>query len=96
MDSEQTDKVQSAADQVMELEAELEVSSNAAVGGDILERARVDLHAWIDTVKGVVVSPGLGRVTLIHQNGRLSTISSPDLPFAMSKPVDAKPVFEDE
>jgi hypothetical protein len=93
MDSEQTDTVQSAANQVMELEAELEVASNAALAGAVLEKARADLHAWIDTVKGVVVSPGLGRVTLIHQNGRLSTISSPDLPFAMSAPVDEKPTF---
>ena len=77
MDHEQTSKVQSAADQVMDLEAELEVASNAAVEGDVLEQARARLHAWVDAMKGVVVSPGLGRVTLIHPNGRLSTISSP-------------------
>jgi hypothetical protein len=93
MDSEHTEKVQSAADQVMDLEAELEVASNAALAGAVLETARSHLHAWIETVRGVVVSPGLGRVTLIHQNGRLSTISSPDLPFAMSAPVADKPEF---
>ena len=87
MDNEHTRKLQEAADQVVELEAELEVASQPAVGGEVLEAARATLHAWIDTVKGVVVSPGLGRVTLIHTNGRLSTISSPDLPFTMSAPV---------
>jgi hypothetical protein len=30
-------------------------------------------------------------VTLIHQNGHVSSISSPDLPFAMSAPAEKKP-----
>jgi hypothetical protein len=86
MDTDQADKVQTAADQVLELEAELEAAGSAATGGSALERAQAILHKWIDNAKGVVVSPALGRVSLIHQNGRVSTISSPDLPFVMSKP----------
>jgi hypothetical protein len=88
MDTDQADKVQSAADQVLELEAELEAAGSAATGGSALERAQAILHKWIDNAKGVVVSPALGRVTLIHQNGRVSSISSPDLPFVMSKPAE--------
>jgi hypothetical protein len=88
MDTDQADKVQSAADQVLELEAELEAAGSAATGGSALERAQAILHKWIDNAKGVVVSPALGRVTLIHQNGRISSISSPDLPFVMSKPAE--------
>jgi hypothetical protein len=86
MDTDQADKVQTAADQVLELEAELEAAGSAATGGSALERAQAILHKWVDSAKGVVVSPALGRVTLIHQNGRVSSISSPDLPFAMSAP----------
>jgi hypothetical protein len=73
---------------VLELEAELEAAGSAATGGSALERAQAILHKWIDNAKGVVVSPALGRVTLIHQNGRISSISSPDLPFVMSKPAE--------
>ena len=36
-------------------------------------------------MKGVVVNHALGRVTVIHENGRASTISSPDPPFAISQ-----------
>ena len=90
MATEHSDKVQEAASQVMELEEELESSGHAATAGDVLEKARANLHQWVDSVVGVVVSPGLGRVTLIHANGRLSSISSPDLPFAMSAPVTDK------
>jgi hypothetical protein len=90
MDTEQAEKIRTAADRVIDLEAELEAAGSAATGGSALERAHATLHKWVDSVKGVVVSPALGRVTLIHQNGRLSTISSPDLPFAMSAPVEKK------
>jgi len=91
MDSDQADKVQSAADQVLELEAELEAAGHAATGGSALERAQAILHKWVDSAKGVVISPALGRVTLIHQNGHVSSISSPDLPLAMSAPAEKKP-----
>ncbi|HTZ70740.1 MAG TPA: hypothetical protein VMB71_08845 [Acetobacteraceae bacterium] len=90
MESEQAEKIQAAADHVLDLEAELEAAGNAATGGSALEIAQAQLHKWIDTVKGVVVSPALGRVTLIHENGRFSTVSSPELPFTMSAPTGSK------
>jgi hypothetical protein len=82
----QKGQIQAAAERVMELEEEVEASGQAAVDGAELERARAALHKWVDGVKGVVVSPGLGRVTLIHEGGRVSSIASPDLPFEMSAP----------
>jgi hypothetical protein len=83
---DQTSHIQAAAERVVGLEEEVEASGQAAVDGAALERARAALHKWVDGVKGVVVSPGLGRVTLIHEGGRVSTIASPDLPFEMSEP----------
>jgi hypothetical protein len=84
--NDQKASIQAAAERVMELEEEVEASGQATVDGAALDRARAALHRWIDEVQGVVVSPGLGRVTLIHEGGRVSTIASPDLPFAMSAP----------
>lgn len=75
-----------AAARVIELEHELESAGTAALEGDELTFSRERLHAWVDTVVGVVASPGVGRVTLIHANGRESKIASPDLPFLLSKP----------
>jgi hypothetical protein len=76
-----------AADRAVEMAEEVEASGHAAVKGAALEAARASLHQWIDNMTGVVVAPALGRVTVIHANGRVSTISSPDLPFTMSTPV---------
>lgn len=87
MSNEQASKIQAAADRELELAEEVETSGHAAVDGAALEAARAELHKWVDGVKGVVVNAALGRVTVIHENGRASTISSPDLPFAMSTPV---------
>jgi hypothetical protein len=86
MDTDQTASAKAAADRVLELEAELEAAGEAKVDGAPLERARAALHRWVDEMTGVVVSPALGRVTLIHPNGRFSTISSPELPFTMTLP----------
>ncbi len=82
-----TDKVEQAAARVIELEAELESAGEAKTGGDSLSDARAALHAWVDSVVGVVASPGVGRVTLIHANGHESRIASPELPFLLSRPV---------
>jgi len=89
MTEDRTTGVRAAADRISELEEELEVSGDAVVDGDPLAQARAALHAWIDAMTGVVVTPALGRVTLIHGNGTRSTISSPELPFAMSAPMKA-------
>lgn len=74
-------------DRVTELESELEASSDAITETDSLERARAILHRWVDTVTGVIATPGVGRAVLIHDNGRESRISSPDLPALLSVPV---------
>lgn len=79
--------IESAAERVIALEAELEAEGHAATGDDDLARARAALHRWVDSVVGVVASPGVGRVTLIHANGMQSKIASPDLPYLLSKPV---------
>jgi hypothetical protein len=81
------DKITRAVGRVTELESELEASSAAATGGDALARAREVLHQWVDSVTAVVATPGVGRVVLIHENGRESRIASPDLPLLLSVPV---------
>ena len=85
-DDEKTNGLQAALDRVVQLEAELEASGEIKTAGDVLAEARAALHEWVETVTGVVSSPGVGRVTLIHANGRESKIASPDLPFLLSKP----------
>jgi hypothetical protein len=87
METEKSRAVEAAADRVAQLEAELEAAAEATTGGDALMRKRAILHAWIDTVTGVVASPGTGRVVLIHASGRQSGISSADLPMLLSDPV---------
>ncbi len=87
MTDEPEDVVRAAADRVIQLEEEVEASGVAAVDGSELAHARAALHAWIDEMTGVVVSPGLGRVTVIHGDGRRSSIASATLPYLMSKPV---------
>lgn len=91
MSQDQSAKIQAAADRVLELAEEVEASGEATIGGTDLERRLAALRGWIDGVKAVVVNPALGRVTLIHENGRESTISSAELPFLMSVPVKDRP-----
>lgn len=79
--------VEAAADRVVQLEAELESASNVTTAGAALARKREILHRWVDSVTGVVASPGTGRVVLIHANGRESGISSPELPMLLAEPV---------
>lgn len=90
MNQDHSAKLQAAADRVLELAHEVEAAGEATLGGTALERHRAVLHAWIDGVRGVVVNPGLGRVTVLHENGRESTIASADLPFLMSAPVNPR------
>lgn len=84
--SSNTAAVEEAAARVIELEHELEAAGSATTGGDELNFSRERLREWVETVVGVVASPGVGRVTLIHANGRESKIASPDLPFLLSRP----------
>ncbi len=76
-----------AAKRVIELEDELEAGGNAVVEDAALETARAILHKWIDGLTAIVASPALGRVTVIHGNGKQSSIASPDLPFLMTAPL---------
>ncbi len=80
-------QVAAAADRAIRLEAELEASSDAAIEGNALERARAILHEWVDSVTGVVATPGVSRVLLIHEGGGESRISSPSLPIRLAPPV---------
>ena len=79
-------KVEDAAERVIALEAELESAGEAALSGDQLTLSQAALHDWIETVVGVVSSPGVGRVTLLHKDGTQSSIASPRLPFLLSRP----------
>ena len=85
MDKEKA--IQEAAKRVIGLEAELESAATAATKADELALARTALHDWVESVVGVVASPGVGRVTLIHANGHETRIASPELPYLLSKPV---------
>lgn len=76
-----------AAGRVLEFAEELEASGHYDLGGEALERSRGRLHRWIDEAVAVVITPALGRVTIVHADGVASSISSPDLPFLMSDPV---------
>lgn len=87
MDGEKASGVRNAAERVLKLADELEAHGDVKVGGGELERARAALHKWIDAATGFVVTPAFGRVTIIHGEGRQSTIASADLPYAMSEPV---------
>lgn len=79
-------KIEDAAGRVIALEAELESAGEASLSDDQLAASRAALHEWVETVVGVVSSPGVGRVTLIHRDGTQSSIASPRLPFLLSKP----------
>ncbi len=78
--------VEDAAQRVLKLEEELESAGDAATAGRELQLAHEALHKWVETVVGVVSSPGVGRVTLIHANGNQSKIASPELPYLLSRP----------
>jgi hypothetical protein len=91
MGDEQDETRREAAERVVKLEEELEASGVPVLAQDALAEAKAVLHQWVEGIVATVVSPGLGRVTVIHADGRQSSIVSPDLPFLMSKPVKAQP-----
>lgn len=80
------DRVNEAMSRIVELEAELEAAGDATTAQDALAELKAILHDWVDSVTAVVATPGVGRVVLIHANGRESRIASPDLPMLLSKP----------
>lgn len=84
----QTDKdIAAAADRVTELESELEASSDTLTDEAALARSHEILHRWVDTVTGVVATPGVGRVVLIHKDGSETRIASSRLPLELAEPV---------
>ena len=74
------------AERIVALEAELESAGEVTGNAAELARQKAALHAWVETVVAVVASPGTGRVSLIHQDGSQSGISSATLPFQLSRP----------
>jgi hypothetical protein len=85
------DDLRARADRVVKLAEEAEVPGEISLDAATLARDRAALHAWIDTTVGVVLTPGFARVSLIHENGTQSTISSWDLCLAMSLTRNAMP-----
>lgn len=77
-------KIKATAERIVELGREVEAPGHAAVDEPSLVRARAVLRQWVDGVKGVVVNPAMGRVTVIDENGYASSIASADLAFKMS------------
>jgi hypothetical protein len=78
------EKIKSTAERIIGLGDELEAPGHAALGEASLVRAREVLHRWVEDLKGIVVNPALGRVTVIHGNGTAASIASADLAFEMS------------
>jgi hypothetical protein len=78
------EKIRTTADRIIELGAELEAPGQAALGDASVVKARAVLHRWIDEMKGVVVNPALGRVTVIHAGGFAASIASAELAFQLS------------
>jgi hypothetical protein len=76
--------VQDAVDRALDLAEEIETHA-AAVDPDALDQAKAAVHAWVDEATSVVVNAALGRVTLVHPDGRSSSITSADLPFRLSR-----------
>lgn len=87
MDDDQADGIDSVTERVLKLAAELEAHGDVHTAPSEIERLRATLHAWIDSATGFVVTPAFGRITVLHGEGRPSTIASADLSYAMSMPV---------
>ncbi len=80
------DIIASQAERVVALEAELESAGEVSLAEAELAQSRGALHDWVESVVGIVSSPGLGRVSLIHKDGSQSSIASSRLPFLLSRP----------
>jgi len=84
--SKSAQEIEAAMGRALELGAEVESAGEAKTGDEAIAFVRAQLHDWVDTVVGVVINAGLGRVTLIHADGRESGISSNLLPYKLSRP----------
>lgn len=79
-------RIAAQAERITALEVELESAGEVSIEETRLLQMRALLHEWIDSVVGVVSSPGVGRVSLIHRDGSQSSIASSKLPFILSLP----------
>lgn len=84
MSIENETKIKATADRIIELGKEVEAPGHAAIDEPSLVQARAVLHQWVDGMKGIVVNPALGRVTVIDAGGGAASIASADLAFKMS------------
>lgn len=84
------EKISEAAERIVALEAELENSADTVVADDELRFTKKQLAEWIETIVGVVSSPGVGRVTFLHADGSQTKIASPTLPYLLTRPVKFK------
>ena len=84
MSKDKKAKVRETAELIVELAKEVEAAGHSSLDDATLDRARTVLLHWIAGMKGIVVNPAFGRVTLIHENGDASAISSADLAYKMS------------
>lgn len=91
MNARMNNKTASQAERVVALEAELESAGEVSLAEAALAQSRADLHDWVETVVGIVCSPGVGRVSLIHKDGSQSSIASSRLPFLLSRPAQFEP-----
>lgn len=87
MSNEENEALRARAERVIELEEEVEAGGVAGIDAASVEQARAALHKWVDEMTGVVVSPGLGRVTVLHGGGKQSSIGSSELAYRLSAPV---------
>jgi hypothetical protein len=78
------DRIKATAERIIELGNEVEAPGHAAVGEASLHKARAVLGEWIADMRGIVVNPALGRVTVIDGNGNASSIASAELAFRLS------------
>ena len=76
--------IKETAERIVKLDMEVEAPGHIAVDESALIKTREVLGQWIAGVKGVVVNPAMGRVTLIDKNGKASSIASLDLCFMLS------------
>ena len=86
MSDSRSDAIREAAERALTIEQEVESAGEATLDAFDVDHAKASIHEWVDTIVGLVCAPGTGRVTLIHENGHESTVSSPDLPFLICRP----------
>ena len=78
------DTIKETAERIAELGNEVEAPGHIAVDEAALIKTRDVLRQWAGSVKGVVVNPAMGRVTVIDKDGKPSSIASAELCYLLS------------